>query len=107
MTITARTARIFHSVFPFAALRTANRLVSSLPEGTVLKRSLFGYPMRFHPERGTVPVMLYLLGEKFLEDNIFIDGHIHPGMTVVDVGANLGYLPRDFRWLLELRMDFC
>jgi FkbM family methyltransferase len=47
--------------------------------------------------------LLYLKGERFLEERCLFRNLVEPGMTVVDVGANIGYYMILFRELVGER----
>jgi FkbM family methyltransferase len=88
-----KTARWIHNIFPFCQLRTA-RLLLRLNKGKYLKveRRLFKHRVGLNAHRSTVHMLLYMQGEKFLEDDIvFLGPHIKEGMTAFDIGANIGY----------------
>jgi len=56
-----------------------------------MSAKLFGYEVPLQA-RTTVHVLLLIEGERFVEDRIFLQPYVHEGMTVIDVGANIGYL---------------
>jgi FkbM family methyltransferase len=88
------TAKWIHKLFPFCQLRTAKFLLR-LNKGSALKVecTLFNYKIELDAHRSTVHILIFMLGEKFLEDDVtFLGPHIKEGMTVFDVGANIGYI---------------
>jgi FkbM family methyltransferase len=87
----ARTARWFHTMFPFAELRTAEWILSRYGHAELPVAKLFGYDLALKP-RTSVHVLLYLERERFVEDAIFLGPYIREGMTAFDIGANIGYL---------------
>src|SRR5450755_1241096 len=91
MSLILKAARQFHRFFPFAQLRTANWILKRNPNGALIPAELFGYEVPLHA-RTNVHVLLSIEGEQFLQDSIFLDPHLGEGMTVIDVGANIGYL---------------
>jgi len=82
-------ARAFHSVFPFSELRTAKKL--NRP-GLRLCRSLFGYEISLNTWLDSALMLVYLRGEGAIEDVGFLRPFVHPENTVLDVGANVGYM---------------
>lgn len=85
-------ARLAHRLFPFCYLRTAN-FILKLNQQNHLKLvcKFFDYKIYLNAHRSSVHVLLWIRGEKFLEDRAFLGPHIKKGMTVFDVGANIGY----------------
>ncbi|MBN1210487.1 MAG: FkbM family methyltransferase [Myxococcaceae bacterium] len=88
-----RAARLAHRLFPFSQLRTARLLLGLNGDRPLeIHRPLFGYDFALQAQRSTTHMLLYLQGEKFMSDLELIEPHLRPGMTVFDVGANIGYL---------------
>jgi FkbM family methyltransferase len=88
-----RVARLVHTVFPFAQLRTAKlfqRINGDRP--AVVRRRMFGREMELHAERSTMHVLIYMEGEAHVTDAALLDEYVRPGATVFDVGGNIGYL---------------
>lgn len=75
----------------FSALPRAQRLFRDAPPGTYLERSLFGYKFVGDVSRDSPQKLLYLIGERFVDEAALVRGLLKPGMRVVDVGANIGY----------------
>jgi FkbM family methyltransferase len=87
-------ARAAHMLYPFSHFRTAS-LISRLNGASPLKlrRRLFGYKLALEANRSNAHVVLYLVGERFAQDDtLILEEHLKPGMVAYDVGANIGYL---------------
>ncbi len=86
-------ARWAHKCFPVAHLRTANWILqANRGRDFPVSFPLFGYRMQLDANRSPVHAMLYLKREDFVEDAAVLAPYLKPGMTVLDVGANIGYL---------------
>lgn len=75
----------------FSSLPRAQRLFRDAQPGTYLERSLFGYKFVGDVSRDSPQKLLYLIGERFVDEAAIVQGLLRPGMCVVDVGANIGY----------------
>jgi len=86
-------ARLGHKCLPVAQLRTVSWIlkVNGQQPLHVLCR-LFDYEIELDARRSPVHAMLYLKREDFVEDAAILEPYLKPGMTVFDVGANIGYL---------------
>jgi len=86
-------ARWGHKCLPFAQLRTVNWILRlNGGQQLALRCRLFDYELKLQADRSPVHAMLYLRGEDFVEDAAVLAPYLQPGMTVFDVGANIGYL---------------
>jgi len=56
-----------------------------------MRRNLFGYKFYEDVSRSLTHQLLYLEGERFISERFLIKAFLAEGMTVVDVGANIGY----------------
>ena len=86
-----RVARAFAFLFRFSGLRVADWLARGLGSPSWTSRRMFGgwQPLelsRCGPER-----MIFLEGERFVDERFLLRRILKPGMTTVDVGANIGY----------------
>jgi hypothetical protein len=54
-------------------------------------RPLFGATMHLNLARSRAQQLLYLMGRRFIGEFMLLERLVHPGMRVVDVGANIGY----------------
>lgn len=57
----------------------------------IRSRRLFGYQMHIDVSRTVAHRLLYLMGERYIPERTLLAQLARPGMTVVDVGANIGY----------------
>lgn len=83
--------RAWSFLFRFGTLARANRLFSGLPSGTWSTRRLFGHKIDLDVSRSTAQQLLVLEGERAVEERHLLRRLLRPGMTAVDVGANIGY----------------
>lgn len=75
----------------FGTLRRATRAFAGVHPGTMARRRLFGSPMDLDVSRSSAQQLLLLEGERFVEERFLLRRLLSKGMTVVDVGANIGY----------------
>jgi FkbM family methyltransferase len=75
----------------FSVLPRAERLFRDVPAGTILERKLFGHRYMCDVSRRGPQKLIYLVGERFISEASLVRSLLHPGMTIVDVGANVGY----------------
>ena len=84
-------ARVRSCAWRFGTLRYAERVFAGIPEGMVLDRKLFGHRIWLEVGRSSVQQLLALDGERFIAERALVVSLLSPGMTFVDVGANIGY----------------
>lgn len=75
----------------FGMLRRVDRAFADIPAGAIGRRRLFGHEMEFDLSRSQAQQLLFVEGERFVEERHLLRSLLRPGMTVVDVGANIGY----------------
>lgn len=63
----------------------------SMPGPMWVERWLFGHRQCLDLSRSRTHQLLYLEGERSILERDLIGGLVKPGMTIVDVGANIGY----------------
>jgi len=86
-------ARLGHKCLPLAQLRTVSWILKVNGHQSLrVPCRLFGYEIELDAHRSPVHAMLYLRREDFVEDAAVLEPYLKPGMTVFDVGANIGYL---------------
>jgi FkbM family methyltransferase len=86
-------ARWGHKCLPVAQLRTVNWILKLNGDRQLqVPCRLFDYQLELQAHRSAVHAMLYLKREAFVEDAAVLAPYLKPGMTVFDVGANIGYL---------------
>lgn len=86
-----RAARALASIWRLNALRIARRVFANAEAGSILTRPFFGGRMPVDIGRSEVHQLLYLEGERFIAERFLMQQLLAPGMSVVDVGANIGY----------------
>ena len=89
--LATRAARALGSVWRFNGLRVAERAFASTPPGTVLRRRLFGATAPLEVSRTPVHRLLYLEGERYVEERFLLQRLLKAGDIACDVGANIGY----------------
>ena len=78
------------ALYRFNTLRIASHVFSNVsPE--VVSRAFFGRTLYVDTKRGNPQRLLYLEGERFIEERSIIRRLVRPGLRAVDVGANIGY----------------
>jgi FkbM family methyltransferase len=75
----------------FRSLWLCARVFRDVLPGTILTRKLFGYHLSLDVSRSTAQQLLYLEGERLIEERSLVQRLLKPGMRVLDVGANIGY----------------
>ncbi len=75
----------------FSSLRRAQRAFANVTIGTTVRRRLFGQVIELDVSRSTAQQLLLIEGERFVDERFLLQRLLRPGMTVVDVGANIGY----------------
>jgi len=75
----------------FGTLPRVVRAFQGLASETLVKRSLFGHGISVDVSRSTAQQLLLVEGERFVDERHLLRRLLRPGMTAVDVGANIGY----------------
>jgi len=83
--------RVWTFLFRFGTLARANRVFAGVPAGTWTTQRLFGHKIDLDVSRSTAQQLLVLEGERAIEERHLLRRLLRPGMTAVDVGANIGY----------------
>jgi FkbM family methyltransferase len=83
--------RLRTALWRFETLPLATKRFSALPPSSFVRRSLFGYDLFLDLQRSNAHRLLYLEGKRYIEERHVLRRLVDPGMTVVDVGANIGY----------------
>lgn len=65
--------------------------VRRCPSRDLERRPLFGHTIQIDVSRSHAQQLLYVEGERFIEERHLLRRLLKPGMTAVDVGANIGY----------------
>jgi FkbM family methyltransferase len=91
MTLVVIFARYFCWWFRFGCLRISDLVFSRSYGKHVLSRPFFGGLLSVDVSRGNPPRLLYLQGERFIEERYVVRELTPRGATVIDVGANVGH----------------
>lgn len=83
--------RLRAELLRFRTLSVAQRLRLGRRSHRVLRRRLFGYPFQIDVSASDTHALLWLEGERLIAERFLVRSLLRPGMTVVDVGANIGY----------------
>ena len=83
--------RGFAFFYRLNTLRLATAIFSGVSSPTVVKRRFYGRSLVLDVSRANPHKLLWLEGERFVQERFLLQRQIRPGMTVVDVGANIGY----------------
>jgi FkbM family methyltransferase len=78
-------------VWRLQTLRIVRTLFGDLDSPLVLNRPFEDYRLFVDVSRTTAQGLLYLKGSRFVDEKMLVDELVKPGMTAVDVGANIGY----------------
>lgn len=90
-------ARARTALWRFRTLQYARRALSTVPAGVILQRRLFSHRMWLDVGRSDYHKLLFLEGERLIAERAVVSSLLRRGMTVVDVGANIGYYMLLFR----------
>lgn len=82
--------RGFAFVYRLHALRIAAVIFRGVSEPSMVKRPFFGRSLFLDVSRSKVQQLLWLRGERYFEEKVLLRQLVRPGMTLVDVGANIG-----------------
>ena len=83
--------RLRAALWPFRTHPFAEATLGGSPAGTLVRRRLFGRTVWLDVSRSSTHRLLYLTGERLVEERHLLRREIRPGMRVADVGANIGY----------------
>jgi len=86
-----RLLRLICTVWRLGTLRIVNTLLRSTSSPCVLSRRFCGGRLHLDVGRSAAQGQLFLLGENHVDERFLLAELITPGMTIVDVGANIGY----------------
>jgi FkbM family methyltransferase len=78
-------------VWRFKELEIGRRFFSDLTVPAVLGRPFFGFTLYLDLPRSTTHWLLYLQGERAIDERRIVRTLVKPGNRVIDVGANVGY----------------
>lgn len=78
-------------VYRLHALRLASIVFRRVDHPSLIKRAFFGKSLFLDVSRSKAQQLLWLQGERYIEERHLLKQLVRPGMTVVDVGANIGF----------------
>jgi FkbM family methyltransferase len=84
-------ARLQTWLWRFRTLRIAESTFQSASPGQILSRTFYNYHIHVDVSRSSAQRALYFEGTRFVEERHLLQSLLAPGMSVVDVGANIGY----------------
>lgn len=87
----ARAVYYLSQVWRLQTLRIVRNLFGELDSPLVLSRPFESYRLFVDVSRTTAQGLLYLKGSRFVDEKTLVDELVEPGMTAIDVGANIGY----------------
>lgn len=83
--------RITTWLIRFATIPRLTRAFGNLASPTWVRRRLFGAHMEMDLSRSFAQQLLWVEGERFVDERELVQSLLRPGMTAIDVGANIGY----------------
>lgn len=83
--------RGFAFVYRLHALRIAAVVFRGVAHPSMIKRAFFGRFLFLDVSRSKAQQLLWLQGERYVEEQHLLKQLVRPGMTLVDVGANVGF----------------
>lgn len=89
--------RLLAWLWRFRTLQLASSGFGRLPPGLVLSRPFYARRLYLDLSRDSGQRYLFLEGARFVPERAVLRRLLRPGMTVVDVGANVGYYALLFR----------
>ena len=78
-------------VYRLHALRLASIVFRGVVHPSLIKRPFFGKHLFLDVSRSKAQQLLWLQGERYVEERHLLKQLVRPGMNVVDVGANIGF----------------
>jgi FkbM family methyltransferase len=84
-------SKIASYLFRFRNLDIADAFLSNLECGGYLKRGFGDNNLFVDVSRGRGASLVYMKGRRYIKEECIIEGVVGEGMTVIDVGANIGY----------------
>jgi len=96
-------ARAATELWRFNGLRIAAKLRATTTSSLVVSRPFAGRRLYLDVARTDTQGLLYFEGLRFVGERFLLAELVKPGMTVVDVGANIGYCTLYFASLVGLK----
>ena len=100
-------AREWAKIWRFRTLAVAEKLRKRLPGSHWRQRQLFGYQFNLDLSASNTHALLWLEGERMIAERFLLRLLLKPGMSVVDVGANLGYYLLFFESVIGVAGHVC
>lgn len=91
MSVKYKLSRLTFWLFRFKTLARVKRIFYSVESPCLIRRSFFNYKLCLDVSRSITHQLLFLEGERFIQERFLLSKLLKPGMRVVDVGANIGY----------------
>lgn len=88
-------------LFRFSEIRLLDFVFKNISSPCRTMRSFYEYQLHIDLARSMAQKLLYLQGPRFITELSLFKQHVRPGMTIVDVGANIGYHVLMFEHLLR------
>src|ERR1700733_4298622 len=85
-----KTSQVVASLYRFNTLRIATHVFADM-SGQIVSRRFYGRKLYVDVSRGNPQRLLYLEGERFIAEREIVRGLVRQGLSVIDVGANIGY----------------
>lgn len=89
--IKPETAKKIAKLWRLQTLRLSRSTFWKSAAPSILSREFAGSQLYLDVSRSNAQRLLYVEGERFVEERSLVERLVGPGMTVVDVGANIGY----------------
>ncbi len=83
--------RLFGSLIRMRHLSLAEKLFACVKAPVLLTRRFYDGIIVLDVLRASPQKLIWLQGERFMEERQLLEGVLAPGMKVIDVGANIGY----------------
>jgi FkbM family methyltransferase len=88
-------------VYRLSLLRLARIVFRDAKAGTILSRKFYHQRLFLDVSRSSGNQLLWLEGKRYIKEKSLLEQLVRPHMTVLDVGANIGYYALMFVSLLE------
>lgn len=94
-------ARRISSAWRFNALRVARWTFKNMGDEVILSRPFYKHRLYLNAARSNAQQLLWLQGQRFVQERFLLASLMKPGMTVLDIGANIGYYALLFDYYLN------
>ncbi len=86
-----RLAKMWVGFYRFRDLKLARHVFRDIKGPCFVRRTVYGGQLHIDVARSEAQQLIYLNGDRFLEEQILVEQLVKPGMRTIDVGANIGY----------------